>query len=125
MWAANRIFWDILFAFFALSRGTGGLIGESACLGQAFRNILVGGCFNMERGLLKRYPHLLHGGDYNPDQWLDRPDILAADIELMKQAHVNCVSVGIFAWSRLEPEEGVYDLSLIHISSTGITDSFF
>lgn len=63
----------------------------------------------MERGLLKRYPHLLHGGDYNPDQWLDRPDILAADIELMKQAHVNCVSVGIFAWSRLEPEEGVYD----------------
>ena len=20
--------------------------------------------------------HFLHGGDYNPDQWLDRPDIL-------------------------------------------------
>ncbi len=52
---------------------------------------------------------LLHGGDYNPDQWLDRPDILAEDIELMKKAHVNCVSLGIFAWSRLEPEEGVYD----------------
>ena len=49
---------------------------------------------------------LLHGGDYNPDQWLDRPDILAADIDLMKKAHINCVSVGIFAWSRLEPEEG-------------------
>ena len=53
---------------------------------------------------------LLHGGDYNPDQWLDRPDILAEDIRLMKEAHVNCASLGIFAWSKLEPEEGVYDL---------------
>lgn len=23
-----------------------------------------------------RYDHYLHGGDYNPEQWLDRPDIL-------------------------------------------------
>ena len=51
---------------------------------------------------------MLHGGDYNPDQWLDRPDILAKDIELMKKAHVNVVSLGIFAWAALEPEEGVY-----------------
>ncbi len=53
---------------------------------------------------------LLHGGDYNPDQWLDRPDILEKDIELMKQAHINCVSLGIFSWAALEPEEGVYKL---------------
>jgi beta-galactosidase len=52
--------------------------------------------------------HLLHGGDYNPDQWLDRPDILTRDIELMKQAHINTVSVGIFAWAALEPEEGTF-----------------
>ncbi|MDD2213836.1 MAG: beta-galactosidase [Oscillospiraceae bacterium] len=50
----------------------------------------------------------LHGGDYNPDQWLDRPDILEQDLELMRQAQINCVSVGIFAWTALEPEEGVY-----------------
>ena len=55
------------------------------------------------------FPAFLHGGDYNPDQWLDRPDILAKDIELMKEAHVNTVSLGIFAWAHLEPEEGVYD----------------
>ena len=59
--------------------------------------------------LTPKYPHLLHGGDYNPDQWLDRPDILEADIRLMKEAHINCVSVGIFAWAKLEPQEGVYD----------------
>ncbi len=55
-----------------------------------------------------RFPHFLHGGDYNPDQWLDYPDVLERDVALMQKAHVNCVSVGIFAWARLEPEEGVY-----------------
>ena len=53
---------------------------------------------------------LLHGGDYNPEQWLDRPDILAQDIELMKKAHVNTVTLGVFSWSVLEPEEGVFNL---------------
>ncbi|TCN26661.1 beta-galactosidase [Mesobacillus foraminis] len=51
---------------------------------------------------------MLHGGDYNPDQWLDRPDILIDDIELMKLSHSNTFSVGIFAWSALEPEEGKF-----------------
>ncbi len=51
---------------------------------------------------------MLHGGDYNPDQWLDHPEILADDLKLMKLSHTNTFSVGIFAWSALEPEEGVY-----------------
>lgn len=63
------------------------------------------------KAVTPRFPHLLHGGDYNPEQWLSYPDVLAKDIELMKKAHVNCVSLGIFAWSHLEPEEGVYDFS--------------
>ena len=53
---------------------------------------------------------LLHGGDYNPEQWLDRPDILAQDIVLMKKAHVNTVTLGVFSWSALEPQEGVFAL---------------
>ncbi len=56
-----------------------------------------------------KFPNFLHGGDYNPDQWLDRPDILDRDVEMMKKAHVNTVSVGIFSWARLEVEDGVYD----------------
>ncbi len=52
---------------------------------------------------------LVHGGDYNPDQWLDRPDILAEDIRLMKLAGVTAVSVGIFAWATYEPEEGRFE----------------
>ncbi|MEY2192121.1 beta-galactosidase [Neobacillus sp. BF23-41] len=67
---------------------------------------------------------MLHGGDYNPDQWLDRPDILADDIKLMKLSHTNTFSVGIFAWSALEPEEGVYQFEWLdeifeNISSIG------
>ena len=60
--------------------------------------------------LFDAVPALLHGGDYNPDQWLQYPEVLDADIRLMKEAGINCVSMGIFAWSALEPEEGVYTL---------------
>ena len=56
------------------------------------------------------YGRMLHGGDYNPEQWLDRPDILKKDIEYFKKAHINTVSVGIFSWAVLEPEEGKYNL---------------
>ncbi len=55
-----------------------------------------------------KHPRMWHGGDYNPDQWLDHPEILKADIELMKKSKCDVMSVGIFAWSALEPEEGVY-----------------
>ena len=52
-------------------------------------------------------PHFLHGGDYNPDQWPE--EVWAEDMRLMKLAHCNAMSVGIFAWTRLEPEEGRFD----------------
>ena len=51
---------------------------------------------------------LLHGGDYNPEQWLDHPKILEKDTERFKEAGINTVSLGIFSWAFLEPEEGVY-----------------
>lgn len=51
------------------------------------------------------------GGDYNPEQW-DRETWLE-DIELMREAGVNLVSVGIFSWALLEPREGEYDFSFL------------
>ena len=54
---------------------------------------------------------IFYGADYNPEQWLDYPEILEKDIELMKKAHCNIMSVGIFSWSKLEPQEGVFDFS--------------
>jgi beta-galactosidase len=64
---------------------------------------------NKEKTFVTDAKFMLHGGDYNPDQWLDRPDILADDIKLMQLSHTNTFSLGIFAWSALEPEEGVYN----------------
>lgn len=53
----------------------------------------------------------LHGGDYNPEQWWDEPDVINQDFALFKQAKINTVTVGIFSWAKLEPEEGNYDFS--------------
>ena len=40
-----------------------------------------------------------YGGDYNPEQWPE--SVWDEDIELMNQAGVNIVSLGIFAWSAI------------------------
>ena len=40
---------------------------------------------------------LLHGGDYNPDQWLDRPDILERDAEMLAES-------GGRSWLRLSKQ---------------------
>lgn len=53
-------------------------------------------------------PHMLHGGDYNPDQWLESPEVWEEDVRLMGLAGCNCVSLGIFAWVAIEPEEGEF-----------------
>jgi len=53
-------------------------------------------------------PRIWHGSDYFPEQWLSDPDIFRQDIELMKKAHCNVMSIGMFAWSQLEREEGVF-----------------
>lgn len=55
------------------------------------------------------FPRLLHGGDYNPDQWLDAPGIIDEDFRLFKLAHINSASLGIFSWAKLEPEEGRFE----------------
>ena len=50
---------------------------------------------------------LWFGGDYNPEQWDEKT--WQQDGALMRLARVNTVTVGVFAWSVLEPEEGRYD----------------
>ncbi|MGO4298779.1 beta-galactosidase [Leifsonia sp. RAF41] len=47
------------------------------------------------------------GGDYNPEQWPEA--VWDEDVDLMRRAGVTLVTVGVFAWSLLEPEEGRFD----------------
>ena len=67
----------------------------------------------MKKYLNDKFPHFLHGGDYNPEQWIDTKEIWDEDMRLMKLANCNEMSVGIFSWATLEPEEGVYDFSFL------------
>jgi beta-galactosidase len=52
-----------------------------------------------------------HGADYNYEQWLDSPEVHAEDFRLMRLAHCNTMSIGVFSWAMLEPTEGVYDFT--------------
>lgn len=54
---------------------------------------------------------LAYGADYNPEQWPE--EVWAEDARLMREAGVNLVNLGIFAWPLLEPEPGVHDFSLL------------
>jgi beta-galactosidase len=55
-----------------------------------------------------KHPCFLHGGDYNPEQWLTTPGVIDDDFRLAGLAHVNTFTVGVFSWMTLEPSEGVY-----------------
>ncbi len=51
----------------------------------------------------------LHGADYNPEQWIKyKTSVWQEDMKRAKEAGINELSVGIFSWSFLEPEDGVY-----------------
>src|SRR6266567_1007022 len=53
-------------------------------------------------------PPLILGTAWYPEQWPEsRWD---ADLALMQEAGIHMVRVGEFAWSRMEPGEGQYDL---------------
>ena len=49
------------------------------------------------------------GVDYYPEHW--PRERWETDAEMMAAAHINLVRMGEFAWSLLEPEEGVFDFA--------------
>lgn len=56
-----------------------------------------------------KFPFFFHGGDYNPDQWRHIPGTVDEDFRLFPLADINSLSVGIFSWTALEPEEGRFE----------------
>jgi len=59
--------------------------------------------------IVASFPHFIHGGDYNPEQWIKwKDEVWKEDFRLAKLAGINSFSVGIFAWTALEPAEGEY-----------------
>lgn len=56
---------------------------------------------------MKQADRIYYGGDYNPDQWDEAT--IAEDMRLFKKAGINLLTLPVFSWSKLEPDEGVYD----------------
>ena len=52
-------------------------------------------------------PFILYGGDYNPDQW--PKEIIIEDMEFFKKANINVVTLPVFSWALLQPNEDTYN----------------
>jgi beta-galactosidase len=68
---------------------------------------------------------LAYGADYNPEQWPS--EVWAQDMALMREAGVNLVNVGIFAWAQVQPGEDSWDwgwldevLDLLHANGIAV-----
>jgi beta-galactosidase len=54
---------------------------------------------------------ILFGGDYNPEQW--PREVWAADHAAFAVAHIDTVTLGVFAWALTQPAEDRYDFALL------------
>ena len=46
------------------------------------------------------------GGDYNPEQW--DSSVWREDVAIMSDMGINLVTLGVFSWSMLEPQEDTF-----------------
>lgn len=53
-----------------------------------------------------RLPAIYYGGDYNPDQWPE--ETWSEDMRLFKKARINIITLPVFSWAKLQPEEDKY-----------------
>ncbi|MGN0514618.1 MAG: beta-galactosidase [Lachnospiraceae bacterium] len=57
-------------------------------------------------GYGKSVKQIYYGGDYNPEQWPE--DVWQEDMRMMKKAHINIVTLNVFSWAALQPDENTY-----------------
>lgn len=53
----------------------------------------------------------LFGGDWNPEQWPE--ETWEHDIEMLEDAHINEVTINVFSWALLQPNEDDYDFTML------------
>lgn len=53
------------------------------------------------------FPGIMYGGDYNPDQWPE--EIWEEDMRLFKKAGINIITLPVFSWAKLQPDEQTYN----------------
>ena len=63
---------------------------------------------------------LLHSAAYAPQRWAGQPEILRRDLELMRKAGLNTVTLAAGAWPWLEPREGEYTFEWLDNALTAL-----
>lgn len=65
---------------------------------------------------MSRFPGLLYGADYNPEQWTpamgyEGEVVWLEDMRLMREAGVNTATVAVFSWAMLQPDEQTFSFA--------------
>lgn len=58
------------------------------------------------------FKKILHGGDYNPEQWItpsNYKQVIDDDLARLKYIGINLLTVGVFNWANINPSEGIYN----------------
>ena len=53
-----------------------------------------------------KHNKIAFGGDYNPEQWDE--ETWKEDMRLFRLANVDTVTLNVFSWATLQPDEDVY-----------------
>ncbi len=61
-----------------------------------------------------------YGGDYNPEQWTE--DVWEEDMKLLPAAGIDTVTLNVFSWASLQPDETTYDFSTLDRIVDMVTD---
>ncbi len=66
-------------------------------------------CMEDEMKYSNKVNKIVYGGDYNPEQW--PKEVWKEDMKLLKEAHIDVLTLNVFAWASLQPSEEEYDFS--------------
>jgi len=66
---------------------------------------------------------ILYGGDYNPEQWDE--DTREKDMELLREAGADIVTLNVFSWASLQKDEKTYDFSELDDIVDKVSDNGF
>lgn len=66
-------------------------------------------CMEDEMKYSNKVNKIVYGGDYNPEQW--PKEVWEEDMKLLKEAHIDILTLNVFAWASLQPSEEEYDFS--------------
>lgn len=64
---------------------------------------------------------VVFGGDYNPEQWDEATRLV--DMEMLNCMSVDIVTLNVFSWARLQPDENTYDFSELDKIVKMVTDN--